>query len=125
MVSRADILQASAMARQLHVYKPGIDFVPGARLEVLESRDSHWYQCKIVEVDWGELDILVHYERWSNRFDEWLKMDSTRIRNLSHSSQRREWKSGLSVGDRVLARWANDGKRYHARITKELGDGKS
>lgn len=46
------------------------------------------YHCKIVEVDWGELDILVHYERWSNRFDEWLKMDSTRIRSLSRSTQR-------------------------------------
>lgn len=42
VVSKADILQASAMARQLHVYKPGIDFVPGARLEVLESRDNNW-----------------------------------------------------------------------------------
>ncbi|XP_063869761.1 PHD finger protein 20-like isoform X14 [Scylla paramamosain] len=123
MVSRADILQASAMARQLHVYKPGIDFVPGARLEVLESRDNNWYQCKIVEVDWGELDILVHYERWSNRFDEWLKMDSTRIRSLSRTSQRREKRnSAYSVGDRVLARWSADGKRYQARVTKELGD---
>lgn len=131
-ISHADVMQASAMARQLHVYKPGIDFVPGARLEVLESRDNNWYvflymdiyftyrpfkiqsfglfasktipinecvmaliaffvsryQCKIVEVDWGELDILVHYERWSNRFDEWLKMDSTRIRPLHTSSLR-------------------------------------
>ncbi|XP_050716944.1 uncharacterized protein LOC126998827 isoform X4 [Eriocheir sinensis] len=123
VVSKADILQASAMARQLHVYKPGIDFVPGARLEVLESRDNNWYLCKIVEVDWGELDILVHYERWSNRFDEWLKMDSTRIRSLSRSSQRRERRSGaFCVGERVLARWSADGKRYLARVTKELAD---
>ncbi|XP_071538942.1 uncharacterized protein [Panulirus ornatus] len=123
MISRADVAQANAMARQLHVYKPGIDFVPGARLEVLESRDNNWYQCKIVEVDWGELDILVHYERWSNRFDEWLKMDSTRIRPLVRSSQRKDKRSShFRVGDRVTARWAADGKRYQARVTKIFGD---
>ncbi|XP_069942887.1 serine-rich adhesin for platelets-like isoform X3 [Cherax quadricarinatus] len=123
MISRADVAQANAMARQLHVFKPGIDFVPGARLEVLESRDNNWYQCKIVEVDWGELDILVHYERWSNRFDEWLKMDSTRIRPLVRSSQRKDKKNcQFRVGDRVTARWAADGKRYQARVVKVLGD---
>ncbi|XP_042228194.1 uncharacterized protein LOC121870425 [Homarus americanus] len=123
LISRADIAQANAMARQLHVFKPGIDFVPGSRLEVLESRDNNWYQCKIVEVDWGELDILVHYERWSNRFDEWLKMDSTRIRPMIRSSLRKDRRSShFRVGDKVTARWAADGKRYHARITKSLGD---
>nr|XP_045620877.1 uncharacterized protein LOC123772060 isoform X3 [Procambarus clarkii] len=122
-ISRADVAQANAMARQLHVFKPGIDFVPGARLEVLESRDNNWYQCKIVIVDWGELDILVHYERWSNRFNEWLKMDSTRIRPLVRSSQRKDKRHGqFRVGDRVTARWAADGKRYQARVVKILGD---
>ncbi|XP_037801206.1 uncharacterized protein LOC119596129 isoform X3 [Penaeus monodon] len=123
LVSRAEVAQANAMARQLHVYKPGIDFVPGARLEVLDTRDNNWYQCKVVEVDWGELDILVHYERWSNRFDEWLKMDSTRIRPVVRSSSRKEKKGGIfRIGDKVTARWAADGKRYQARITKVLGD---
>ncbi|XP_066973629.1 titin homolog isoform X2 [Macrobrachium rosenbergii] len=122
-LSRVDVAQANAMARQLHVYKPGIDFVPGARLEVLDARDNNWYQCKVVEVDWGELDILVHYERWSNRFDEWLKMDSTRIRPLHRYSMRKEKKGGsYRVGDKVTARWPADGKRYQARITKALGD---
>ncbi|CAL4121684.1 unnamed protein product, partial [Meganyctiphanes norvegica] len=41
-ISRADIAQANAMAKQLHVYKPGIDFVPGARLEVQDVRDGKW-----------------------------------------------------------------------------------
>ncbi|XP_068218788.1 PHD finger protein 20-like protein 1 isoform X2 [Palaemon carinicauda] len=123
MLSRVDVAQANAMARQLHVYKPGIDFVPGARLEVLDARDNNWYQCKVVEVDWGELDILVHYERWSNRFDEWLKMDSTRIRPLHRYSMRKEKKGGsFRVGDKVTARWPADGKKYQARVTKVLGD---
>ncbi|KAB7496221.1 PHD finger protein 20-like protein 1 [Armadillidium nasatum] len=82
-LSAYDIEQANSMAKQLHVFKPGINFVQGAKLEVLDSRDNKWYQCKVVQVDWGELDILVHYERWSVRFDEWLKMDSTRIRPLT------------------------------------------
>ena len=46
------------------------------------------YDCKVVEVDWGELDILVHYQRWNNRFDEWLKMDSTRIRPIPKTTKR-------------------------------------
>ncbi|XP_076056015.1 uncharacterized protein LOC143034036 isoform X2 [Oratosquilla oratoria] len=122
-LSRADVAQANAMARQLHVYKPGIDFVPGARLEVLDARDQKWYQCKVVEVDWGELDIMVHYERWSNRFDEWLKMDSVRIRPLIRSSARKDGKKPhqYRVGDRVTARWV-DGKKYQAKISKALPD---
>ncbi|MPC17313.1 hypothetical protein E2C01_010164 [Portunus trituberculatus] len=45
--------------------------------------------------------------------------------SASWGDLRREKKnSPYNVGDRVLARWSADGKRYQARVTKELGDGR-
>ena len=50
-MSRDEIEQANAMAKQLHVYKPGINFVPGALLEVLDVRDNNWYECKVIPLN--------------------------------------------------------------------------
>ncbi|RXG54175.1 PHD finger protein 20-like protein 1 [Armadillidium vulgare] len=118
-LSAYDIEQANSMAKQLHVFKPGINFVQGAKLEVLDSRDNKWYQCKVVQVDWGELDILVHYERWSVRFDEWLKMDSTRIRPLTLKDKS---KVIFKMGEKVLGFWAPDSKYYLGIIKKHTSE---
>ena len=58
---------------------------------------------QVVEVDWGELDIQIHYQRWSQRFDEWLKMDSTRLRPyVSRQSRKYMKKIGYKVGEKVI-----------------------
>lgn len=39
------------------------------------------YPVRVLEVDYeGAGEVLVHYEKWSNRYDEWVRMDSNRIR---------------------------------------------
>uniref|UniRef100_A0A6A7FVI3 Mucin-5AC-like n=1 Tax=Hirondellea gigas TaxID=1518452 RepID=A0A6A7FVI3_9CRUS len=103
-------------AKQLHVHQPGIVFVPGAKLQVLETIDNKWYESKVVEVDWGELDILVHYQKWNDRFDEWLKMDSKRIK--PSASNKSAEACLFRVGDAVMALWAPDQRRYPAKIIR-------
>ncbi|XP_067135639.1 PHD finger protein 20-like protein 1 [Centruroides vittatus] len=110
--------------------RPGITFQVGARLEAKDYLDK-WYTSKIVAVDEEEAEILIHFERWSARFDEWMPMDSPRIRALTHPSTRNEQKEKVKVnksllqykvGEEVLARWT-DCKMYPARILQLNEDG--
>lgn len=40
------------------------------------------YSAKVVETDWVEREVLIHFDKWSARFDEWIPMDSSRLRVL-------------------------------------------
>jgi hypothetical protein len=44
------------------------------------------YPVKIVEVDWDDEEILIHFEKWSQRYDEWIPMDSSRLRATQNST---------------------------------------
>ncbi|XP_076370285.1 uncharacterized protein LOC143256665 isoform X2 [Tachypleus tridentatus] len=108
--------------------RPGIVFELGAKLEAKDFQDK-WYPAKIIAIDDDDCEVLVHYERWSARFDEWMSMDSPCLRPLHHAHTRKEEKerSGKQelkhkVGDEVLARWA-DRKMYPAKISEIYDDG--
>ncbi|XP_034934323.1 uncharacterized protein MBD-R2 [Chelonus insularis] len=111
------------------VNKSGLKFYPGARLEAKDFNEK-WYAARIVETDWVEREVLIHFDKWSSRFDEWIPMDSSRLRVLqlsksseqtwtppSHDSKMREF----SVGERILATWA-DGRKYPAKVNAVLGN---
>uniref|UniRef100_S4RFR6 PHD finger protein 20-like protein 1 n=1 Tax=Petromyzon marinus TaxID=7757 RepID=S4RFR6_PETMA len=82
------------------------------------------YPSRIEKVDPDEGKILIHFERWNHRYDEWIDCNSPRLRPLQRTSLRRE---GLKqeepavgavpfkVGDEVLARWI-DCRYYPAKI---------
>lgn len=98
--------------------RPGIDFTQGSRLEACDFM-AKWYPSKIIDVDWKEHEVLIHFERWSSRFDEWVSMDSPRLRAITRTSARKEFRQKLQdvykIGETVLARWV-DGKMYPAKI---------
>ena len=64
---------------KIAVYEPGI------KLEVSDFKGT-WYPAKVIEVDREENEVLVHYDKWSTRFDEWIKMDSNRLRPSSDTN---------------------------------------
>lgn len=37
-------------------------------------------------IDEDELQVLIHFDRWNSRFDEWLDMKSNRIRATRKTS---------------------------------------
>ena len=49
-----------------------------------------WYPAKVVEVDDSDNTVLIHFDGWNQRYDEWLDMDSERIRPMTRHSERRE-----------------------------------
>nr|CAD7257097.1 unnamed protein product [Timema shepardi] len=95
----------------------GINFHPGLRLEAKDLGNDKWYGVKVVEVDWVEEDVLIHFEKWSQRYDEWISMDSPRLRSPQKSEPQPESKpiSFFNVGDEVMAAWT-DNRRYPAKV---------
>ncbi len=51
----------------------------------LEAKDKYgkWYAAKVVEVDEKEREVLVHFDRWSSRYDELISISSGRLQQLS------------------------------------------
>ncbi|XP_076385068.1 PHD finger protein MBD-R2 isoform X3 [Megachile rotundata] len=97
----------------------GLKFFPGAKLEAKDFNEK-WYSAKVVETDWDEREVLIHFDKWSSRFDEWIPMDSSRLRVLQTQSKEEKMKD-FSVGERILATWA-DGRKYPAKVNAVLGN---
>ncbi|XP_071251969.1 PHD finger protein 20-like protein 1 isoform X8 [Salvelinus alpinus] len=99
--------------------RPGITFEVGARIEAQDYLQK-WYSSRIEDIDFDEGKMLVHFDRWSHRYDEWIAWDSTRLRPFERPTLRKEGlkeEEGeeLRDGEEVLARWT-DCRYYPAKI---------
>ena len=56
----------------------------GMRVEAMDKYGK-WYVAKILELDESEGEVLVHFERWSSRYDEDIAVKSGRLRRLSET----------------------------------------
>jgi len=45
------------------------------------------YPAKIVEVDDRDMTVLIHFDGWNQRYDEWVKMTSDQLRPLAESDR--------------------------------------
>ncbi|XP_033699178.1 PHD finger protein 20-like protein 1 isoform X7 [Delphinus delphis] len=79
------------------------------------------YPSRIEKIDYEEGKMLVHFERWSHRYDEWIYWDSNRLRPLERPALRKEGLKDeedffdFKAGEEVLARWT-DCRYYPAKI---------
>ncbi|XP_077990556.1 uncharacterized protein LOC144444879 [Glandiceps talaboti] len=113
-------------ARRIATRSTGINFKVGTKIEAMDYLKK-WYPSKIVFVDDEEGQVLIHFEGWNQRYDEWLPFDSERMRPVARASTR---KDGLRVtqtlkfkaGDEVHARWT-DCKFYPAKVLSVNGNG--
>uniref|UniRef100_A0A8B9L5A1 PHD finger protein 20-like protein 1 n=1 Tax=Astyanax mexicanus TaxID=7994 RepID=A0A8B9L5A1_ASTMX len=69
--------------------RPGIAFEVGARVEAQDYLQK-WYPSRIEKIDYEEGKMLVHFDRWSHRYDEWILWDSSRLRPLERPALRKE-----------------------------------
>ncbi|KAJ8415768.1 hypothetical protein AAFF_G00403250 [Aldrovandia affinis] len=69
--------------------RPGITFEVGARVEAQDYLKK-WYPSRIEKIDYDEERMLVHFDRWSHRYDEWIFWDSNRLRPLERPALRKE-----------------------------------
>jgi hypothetical protein len=131
--------------------RPGIEFRKQFKLEACDS-SGKWYPAKIVKLDQEKSSVLIHFDRWSNRFDQWYEADSLMLRasegvstdstpptssagqtttgrrtgrpSVSKTSSPITPSSNVSysIGEQVLARWT-DNKKYPAMIESIFDDG--
>ena len=45
------------------------------------------YPARIVEVDDRDMTVLIHFDGWNQRYDEWVKMTSNQLRPLAESDR--------------------------------------
>ncbi|CAO1367766.1 unnamed protein product [Diamesa serratosioi] len=88
-----------------------INFLPGSTIEA-QSFDQKWITVKVIEVDIDEREVLVRFEKNCNINDEWISMDSSRLRPAQPLIT-------FEVGEKVLARW-NDCRKFPATINRVL-----
>ncbi|KAL4234832.1 hypothetical protein ACF0H5_006473 [Mactra antiquata] len=125
----------------------GISWRKGEKLEAMDYLDS-WFPAKIRAINEEDMQVLIHFDGWNQRFDEWIDMASERIRPLVRHSERKGKKrlkgdhvrvdpclpntgSDLlskrtlkehKIGDAVYAKWT-DCKMYPAKITNIMKNG--
>ncbi|XP_013082818.2 PHD finger protein 20-like isoform X2 [Biomphalaria glabrata] len=108
----------------------GISWVKGEKLEAMDFSRT-WYPSKIVEIDETQKMVLIHFEGWNQRYDEWVPMDSDKLRPVTRHSERKDKGSKkrrihphpiYRAGEHVLAKWT-DCKKYPAKIIRMMEDG--
>ncbi|XP_026726423.1 uncharacterized protein LOC113492901 isoform X3 [Trichoplusia ni] len=57
----------------------------GSKVEAKDFSED-WHPAEIIEVDYDDMEVLVHYEHDKKRPDEWISVSSPRLRPLSYSS---------------------------------------
>lgn len=104
-----------------------LTFAPNTRIEALDFNQS-WCPAQIVEVDYQENEVLVHFEKYSNKYDEWICMNSSTLRALpthgSNSSGSSKKIETYEVGERCLATW-NNARKFPATVAKIIDKGKN
>lgn len=99
--------------------KLNLVFSPGAKLEA-QDFDGKWHEAKMVEVDSDEREVLIHFDKNEKLSDEWIPMDSVRLRPVSVVKKLELF----VVGEKCMARW-NDSRKFPATIQKIVDDGKA
>lgn len=57
---------------------------------------AYRYTAKIIEIDEDDLTVLIHFEGWNQRYDEWVSMNSEKLRPKHRHSGRKERGKRLS-----------------------------
>lgn len=96
-------------------------FAPNTQIEALDFNQC-WGPAKVVEVDYEENEVLIHFEKYSNKYDEWISMNSSTLRALVPPSKKTIQVDEYVVGERCMASWT-DARKFPATITKVIDAG--
>ena len=99
-----------------------MNFTINSRIEALDF-NNEWYPARIAEVDYEENEVLIHFEKFSSKYDEWICMNSSRLRPLQPLTKKGVPIEQFVVGERCLAAWS-DSRKFPATVTKVMENGK-
>ncbi|XP_065163265.1 PHD finger protein 20 [Atheta coriaria] len=104
-------------------------FEPNTRIEALDINQK-WSPATIVEVDYEENEVLVHFDSYSNKYDEWIGISSSSIRVPSTDEQVKqdgvdepepkesEPEVSYKAGERCMAYWGD--KKFPATVKEVI-----
>ncbi|KXJ70890.1 hypothetical protein RP20_CCG022187 [Aedes albopictus] len=100
-----------------------INFAPGTKIEAQDFAGK-WHPAKLLEVDTEEREVLVQFDKNgaksnSKLNDEWIPMDSVRLRPLQQPKTPSNGKVKFSIGEKCFARWS-DSRKFPATIQAVL-----
>ncbi|XP_063700645.1 uncharacterized protein LOC134830957 [Culicoides brevitarsis] len=98
-----------------------INFVIGTKLEA-QDFEGGWHEASIVEVDSDEGEVLIHFiknekQKSATLSDEWIPMDSSRLRPPQVTKK----SEGFAIGEKCMARW-NDSRKFPATVQRLVED---
>eukprot|EP00736_Rhodelphis_marinus_P005678 Rmarinus@m.24059 len=86
-----------------------MEFAIGSQVDALD-KVGKWYMSTIIDAN--EDQVLVHFEGWDHRFDEWIDKGSTRIQPLNSKSNGAK---GSTMGRVAVAEAARTGESVARR----------
>uniref|UniRef100_A0A8D8NTP0 PHD finger protein 20-like protein 1 n=2 Tax=Culex pipiens TaxID=7175 RepID=A0A8D8NTP0_CULPI len=101
-----------------------INFAPGTKIEA-QDFSGKWHPAKLGEVDTEEGEVLVQFEKSGGKSksaalnDEWIPMDSVRLRPFQAQPKTPVGKTRFVVGEKCFARWS-DSRKFRATIQSVL-----
>ncbi|XP_059622289.1 uncharacterized protein LOC132265582 [Phlebotomus argentipes] len=123
--SDSSIAKEEKIASPTKKFDPVTCFTPGTRIEA-QDFNNVWHSAMVMEVDNADREVLVHLEikdpeKSTGIVDEWIPMDSSRLRPMQVKSEVDKQKPLVTytIGEKIHARW-NDARKFRATVTQVL-----
>lgn len=102
-----------------------INFAINELIEALDFNQK-WSSARIVEIDYEENEVLIHFDndKCSSKPDEWICMDSARLRPVQPNALKESSDEKFILGERCMASWS-DARKFPATVKKIIDEGKS
>lgn len=103
---------------------PGtINFTINEHIQALDFNQV-WSSARIVEIDYEENEVLIHFEddKCSSKPDEWICMDSARLRP-PQPDEPQGADENFVLGERCMASWS-DARKFPATVQRIIDEGK-
>ena len=66
------------------------NYTIGKNVTVVDISDGKHRKCRIMQIDLQDQEIMIHYNGWNERYDEWLSIDSDRIVKTTDDKEHEE-----------------------------------
>ncbi|KAL7302073.1 hypothetical protein TKK_0005303 [Trichogramma kaykai] len=86
--------------------KSNIVYLPGLKLKVKDYNDV-WLSARVVEVDAQGKDVLIHFDGMATRSNEWIPMDSSRLKIMTQPPEEQTNTFQNVIAKRIDGTWCD------------------
>lgn len=101
------------------VRSAGFEYTIGSKVDVLDEVDK-WSEATVIDMNYDDATLLISYDYWGDKFNEWIAMDSPRVQPGGSRAYRPG--GNLIVNQRVEALDATTNKWLEAYVIQVHDD---